>query len=996
MKLKSFSEHLFRVCPILNVLISNIDLYSAISHFQNYKSVIPVRGAIILNKKMTKVLMVKGWKSNATWGFPRGKINKDEPDDLCAIREVYEEIGYDISPYLNPNDFIDITVRQKNFKLYIVHGVPGSTKFCPQTRKEISKIEWHDVNTLPAFSSQASGSNAAKQYFLVAPFMSQLAKYITKKKGLPVHITQSEAAALKNLLGVSSNGSNSGTNGMVNKDAAAAELLNILKSGNSHSGPSTDQNVLFGMLNGSVPNEVSATPSSGGTTEIEDAKELLSLLQTQIDRHDEEASLQNVSSNQATSLSAPQNQVAHGPAGGSEGQYPTQMLPPQPAPVGYMMPPNMPIPVMPYPPPLPGSMIMPYPMFAYPVPPANMAPGMSMPNPFISPVQHQNPSNGSSTQPSENPPVPHDQSQPYKALLALLEKSKTKKQTQISATTAPVHNPAPPPGSSSKALLSLLQKPKPRPPTPPPIVPELLSSNDQNEPDGSALLNLLKPQNSLQPTNSDSQESSKPDQNSLDLLNMIKGNSNSGFKPSYEPSTNSDSSLLLSMLRPTAPTSTTEIPTSITTGPATERNDINIRDEFSGQTPKAPIDPVSNITQGTHILTVSDLESGNTNGSSPEEFNSRPEISNSSSYGIPGSIGSGKDLLNFLHGGLQVNSNTESSILPHNIPSHPFSTTSESQPPSTQPALLKAMFASVGDAGNVSSSGFSSFPTSSEPNSLFNNVDSSIITSSAPNSVPNVVTSTTSGVSSIATDNTNSPSKAGNALLSLLRGNVGKPSPTPITTTMPALEKYPRAELEMPPVPGPVVSDSPNVEIPAFPESETNDDTLLTPSSVVSETPNIEMPPVPGPDNEAGREALEDPFANNNQPAGFAGREAGKQILAQLFGGGNNTNAVLPEEPEEWSPADMVDPLERNSVVVAGTDSMEPRIPLTAGETDGSLYATDNSLDNVGGQVQMPEMPIEAQYTSEQVEKQQEQKNNQDQSKDLLDFLRDYSAGSFS
>lgn len=31
---------------------------------------------------------MKGWKSSAGWGFPKGKINKDEPEAPCAIREV--------------------------------------------------------------------------------------------------------------------------------------------------------------------------------------------------------------------------------------------------------------------------------------------------------------------------------------------------------------------------------------------------------------------------------------------------------------------------------------------------------------------------------------------------------------------------------------------------------------------------------------------------------------------------------------------------------------------------------------------------------------------------------------------------------------------------------------------------------------------------------------------------------------------------------------------
>ena len=37
---------------------------------------------------MDKVLMVKGWNAKASWGFPKGKINKDEKESECAIREV--------------------------------------------------------------------------------------------------------------------------------------------------------------------------------------------------------------------------------------------------------------------------------------------------------------------------------------------------------------------------------------------------------------------------------------------------------------------------------------------------------------------------------------------------------------------------------------------------------------------------------------------------------------------------------------------------------------------------------------------------------------------------------------------------------------------------------------------------------------------------------------------------------------------------------------------
>ena len=55
--------------------------------FNAYKQTIPTMGAIILDPSMEKCLLVRGWRSADGWGFPTGKINKDEADDACAVRE---------------------------------------------------------------------------------------------------------------------------------------------------------------------------------------------------------------------------------------------------------------------------------------------------------------------------------------------------------------------------------------------------------------------------------------------------------------------------------------------------------------------------------------------------------------------------------------------------------------------------------------------------------------------------------------------------------------------------------------------------------------------------------------------------------------------------------------------------------------------------------------------------------------------------------------------
>lgn len=55
--------------------------------FNAYKQTIPTMGAIILEHGMEKCLLVKGYRAADGWGFPTGKINKDEADDSCAVRE---------------------------------------------------------------------------------------------------------------------------------------------------------------------------------------------------------------------------------------------------------------------------------------------------------------------------------------------------------------------------------------------------------------------------------------------------------------------------------------------------------------------------------------------------------------------------------------------------------------------------------------------------------------------------------------------------------------------------------------------------------------------------------------------------------------------------------------------------------------------------------------------------------------------------------------------
>ena len=151
----------------------------------------------MLNERMDSVLLVKGWKKGASWSFPRGKINKDEPDLDCAVREVYEETGYDIKAagLVGSEEMmkhIEVTMREQHMRLYVFRGVPMDTYFEPRTRKEISKIEWYKLSDLPTIrkkKQQQEGKGEdlavnANKFYMVAPFLVPLKKWISAQRKL--------------------------------------------------------------------------------------------------------------------------------------------------------------------------------------------------------------------------------------------------------------------------------------------------------------------------------------------------------------------------------------------------------------------------------------------------------------------------------------------------------------------------------------------------------------------------------------------------------------------------------------------------------------------------------------------------------------------------------------------------------------------------------------------------------------------------------------------
>lgn len=191
MSLKAFSLRIFQHSPLTNELPPQ-SLSAAFDNFIAYKKRIPVRGLIMLNEAMDQAILVKGWNKGASWSFPRGKINQEEDDLKCAIREVYEETGFDVEkaglvPENRSVKYFEHIIREQHLRYYVIPNVPMDYKFAPRTRKEISDIRWYKLADLPGRPKKRPGQDAtaaatnASRFYMVAPFIEPLNRWVKQQ-----------------------------------------------------------------------------------------------------------------------------------------------------------------------------------------------------------------------------------------------------------------------------------------------------------------------------------------------------------------------------------------------------------------------------------------------------------------------------------------------------------------------------------------------------------------------------------------------------------------------------------------------------------------------------------------------------------------------------------------------------------------------------------------------------------------------------------------------
>lgn len=104
-------------------------------------------GIILYDKNSKKYFLVHGRKSNK-WGFPKGHMEKGETEKITALREFYEETGFQLSSLVELNKkyivknnvYFQVSIDNLNQLIKVEDTIPDMN--------EIEKYEWFYIDDI--------------------------------------------------------------------------------------------------------------------------------------------------------------------------------------------------------------------------------------------------------------------------------------------------------------------------------------------------------------------------------------------------------------------------------------------------------------------------------------------------------------------------------------------------------------------------------------------------------------------------------------------------------------------------------------------------------------------------------------------------------------------------------------------------------------------------------------------------------------------------------
>ncbi|MBL7698006.1 MAG: NUDIX domain-containing protein [Chitinophagaceae bacterium] len=123
-----------------------------IESFSRNYTLIKAAGGVVGNDSGRVLLIFRRGK----WDLPKGKLEDNEPVELCADREIKEETGLTKLQLRKPLIITYHTYTERGKSIlkethWFLFDAPGKQKLKPQTDEDIMKVDWITREDLPMF-----------------------------------------------------------------------------------------------------------------------------------------------------------------------------------------------------------------------------------------------------------------------------------------------------------------------------------------------------------------------------------------------------------------------------------------------------------------------------------------------------------------------------------------------------------------------------------------------------------------------------------------------------------------------------------------------------------------------------------------------------------------------------------------------------------------------------------------------------------------------------
>ena len=129
------------------------------TNFKSNYQLVEAAGGLVQNQKAEWLFIYR----NGMWDLPKGKLEKGESIEECAVREVAEECGIEEPTIIKPLETTYHTYTLKGQRIlkptywYLMNSTDES-ELVPQTEEGIDEVKWVPTNEAKQLASSSFGS----------------------------------------------------------------------------------------------------------------------------------------------------------------------------------------------------------------------------------------------------------------------------------------------------------------------------------------------------------------------------------------------------------------------------------------------------------------------------------------------------------------------------------------------------------------------------------------------------------------------------------------------------------------------------------------------------------------------------------------------------------------------------------------------------------------------------------------------------------------------